>query len=185
MNSLSCRWNHCTPVAVCTLFYPKPWILSLFLRRRTLVSQWKVRSVYHYLPAVFVQHSDTSRQHAGTRPIFLFKMPRCRPVSNWRYAVTAMSRSLSAKSLKVRRSGSDEDSIKMRVPQESREFFAGGISSVGVETGSCLAVYGNYPAHNDIRNSLIWRILGFLILEDGTLNCMYRNVGKERPLYSA
>jgi len=51
-----------------------------------------------------------------------------------------MSRSLSAKSLKTHRSGTEEDSkaLKMRVPQQPREFFAEGISSTGVETGSCL-----------------------------------------------
>jgi len=37
MNSLSCKWNHCTTVAVCSVFDPKPWILSLFLGLRTLV----------------------------------------------------------------------------------------------------------------------------------------------------
>jgi hypothetical protein len=48
-----------------------------------------------------------------------------------------MSRSLSPKSLKVRCSGSDEDSkaIKMRVPQKIREFFAEGIPSVGMYMG--------------------------------------------------
>jgi hypothetical protein len=68
-----------------------------------------------------------------------------------------MSRSLSAKSLKVRRSGSEEDSkaLKMRVPQQSREFFAGGISSAGVETGFCLTVFGDYLAHDDFPNGLI------------------------------
>jgi len=68
-----------------------------------------------------------------------------------------MSRSLSAKSLKVRRSGSDKDSkaLKMRVPQQSREFFAGGISSAGLETGSCLTVYEDYFDHDDFRNGLI------------------------------
>jgi hypothetical protein len=67
-----------------------------------------------------------------------------------------MSRSLRAKSLKVLRSGLDEDSkaLKMRIPQQSREFFAGGISPAGVETGSFLTVYGNYLAHDDFRNGL-------------------------------
>jgi len=67
-----------------------------------------------------------------------------------------MLRSLSAKLLNVRRSESDEDSktLKMRVPQQSREFFA-GISSAGVETGSCLTVCGDYLAHDDFRNGLI------------------------------
>jgi hypothetical protein len=43
----------------------------------------------------------------------------------------------------------------MSVPQQSREFFAGGISSAEVETGSCLTVYGDYLAHDDFRNGLI------------------------------
>lgn len=95
MNSLSCSWNHCITVAVCSLFDPKPWILSLFLRRRTLVSQWKVRSVLemvHHLPS-FVTWRQAFSCNTVTPllsmpgPIFLFKIPRCRPVSNaiqWR-----------------------------------------------------------------------------------------------------
>jgi len=43
----------------------------------------------------------------------------------------------------------------MRVPQQSRKFFAGAISSAGVETGFCLTVYGDYLADDDFRNGLI------------------------------
>jgi hypothetical protein len=53
-----------------------------------------------------------------------------------------------------------------------------------VETGSCLTVYGDYLAHDDFRNGLIWGILGYFTLEDGT-DRLSRNVGKELPLYSA
>ena len=72
----------------------------------------------------------------------------------------------------------------MRVPQQSRKFFAGAISSAGVETGFCLTVYGDYLADDDFRNGLIWRILGFLNLEDDT-DRLSRNVHKELQLYSA
>jgi hypothetical protein len=53
-----------------------------------------------------------------------------------------------------------------------------------VETGFCLTVFGDYLAHDDFPNGLIWRILGFLTLEDGT-DTLSRNVSKELPLYSA
>jgi hypothetical protein len=62
-----------------------------------------------------------------------------------------MSRSLTATSLK------EEDSrvFKMRVPQQSREFFTGGISSAGLETVYRLSVYGDFLAHDDLRSGLI------------------------------
>jgi hypothetical protein len=66
----------------------------------------------HMEKGVFVQHSNISRQHAWTH----FLIQASKVLAG--FEVTAMSRSLSAKSLKVRRSGSDEDSkaIKMLVP---------------------------------------------------------------------
>jgi hypothetical protein len=136
----------------------------------------------HMETGVFVQHSDTSRQLAGTH--FLVQDPKVYARKQWRrcqgHWVLNSLRSVGlVRTKKVR-------PWRCVFHSRSGSTLQRGSHQLGCTRirDTCLTVCGDYLAHDDFRNGLALRILEFLTLEVGT-DRLYRNASKELPLYSA